>query len=83
MGSRLFTNLMARCDNIAVAMAARGFQGPQRHVLYPMDLLAAPTASMAAGTTLPPPAASRLPAAADLAMLACLALLAGISYAVV
>jgi hypothetical protein len=35
IGSKLFTNLMARCDNIAVAMAARGFRGPQQHVLYP------------------------------------------------
>ncbi|KAI3438615.1 hypothetical protein D9Q98_001038 [Chlorella vulgaris] len=49
MGSRLFTNLMARCDNIAVAMAARGFQGPQRHVLYPMDLFRRPLMQRASG----------------------------------
>ncbi|PRW58940.1 serine threonine- kinase Nek1 isoform X5 [Chlorella sorokiniana] len=33
IAAKLFTNLMARCDNIAVAMAARGFQGPDTHAL--------------------------------------------------
>lgn len=31
--SKLFSNLMARCDNIAIAMSARGFQGPSEHEL--------------------------------------------------
>lgn len=34
MATRLFANLMARCDNIAVAMRARGFRGPQAHALH-------------------------------------------------
>ena len=34
MGTKLFANLMARCDNIAVAMAARGFRGPEQHTLH-------------------------------------------------
>lgn len=31
---RLFSNLLARSDNIATAMAARGFRGPEDHVLH-------------------------------------------------
>jgi energy-coupling factor transporter transmembrane protein EcfT len=34
LSTKLFANLMTRCDNIAVAMTARGFQGPERHVLH-------------------------------------------------
>lgn len=33
IASKLFSNLMARCDNIAIAMSARGFQGPNEHEL--------------------------------------------------
>lgn len=32
--SRLFSTLLARCENIAVAMCARGFLGPEKHVVY-------------------------------------------------
>ena len=32
-GTKLFSNLMARCDAIAQAMAARGFAGPAEHRL--------------------------------------------------
>jgi energy-coupling factor transporter transmembrane protein EcfT len=32
--SRLFSNLLARSDNIATAMTARGFRGPEEHELY-------------------------------------------------
>jgi energy-coupling factor transport system permease protein len=32
--SRLFSNLLARSDNIATAMTARGFRGPEEHELH-------------------------------------------------
>lgn len=32
--SRLFSNLLARSDNIATAMTARGFRGPEKHALH-------------------------------------------------
>ena len=31
---RLFGNLLARSENIATAMAARGFRGPEEHMLF-------------------------------------------------
>ena len=34
LAGRLFTNLMARCESIAVAMTARGFRGPRDHALH-------------------------------------------------
>lgn len=34
MFTKLFGNLMGRCNNIAVAMTARGFRGPEEHILY-------------------------------------------------
>lgn len=59
--SKLFTNLMARCDNIAVAMTARGFQGPDAHALRDGA----------------PPAPPRLlPSLADVGLLLCLGVLA-------
>jgi general transcription factor 3C polypeptide 2 len=33
-GGRLFSNLLARCESIAVAMVARGFAGPEAHALH-------------------------------------------------
>jgi energy-coupling factor transporter transmembrane protein EcfT len=33
IASKLFSNLMVRCDSIAVAMTARGFRGPTAHEL--------------------------------------------------
>lgn len=32
--SRLFSNLLARSENIATAMTARGFRGPEEHTLH-------------------------------------------------
>ncbi|KAL4546761.1 hypothetical protein Ndes2526B_g01959 [Nannochloris sp. 'desiccata'] len=32
--SRLFSNLLSRSDNIATAMTARGFRGPEEHTLH-------------------------------------------------
>lgn len=77
MGSKLFINLMARCDNIAVAMAARGFRGPQQHVLYPAG------ASEAAEAPAAVPRGLQLPSAADVGILACLALLFAASCTVI
>lgn len=66
--TRLFANLMARCDAIAVAMTARGFQGPQAHELRDGR----------------PPAAHRLlPSAADALLLGCLGALIAASVVVV
>ena len=57
LAAKLFTNLMSRCDNIAVAMTARGFQGPDAHALRDGA----------------PPAPPRLlPSLADTALLLCL-----------
>ena len=80
LGSRLFGNLMARCDNIAVAMAARGFRGPREHVLYPAaadEQGAVGAAAGAAGAT------RRLPSAADVCILACIIALAAASCAII
>lgn len=65
--SKLFTNLMARCDSIAVAMTARGFQGPEAHALRDGA----------------PPAPRRLlPSLADAGLLLCLGGLAAASVMV-
>ncbi len=32
--STLLSNVLARCDTIAAAMTARGFRGPEDHVLH-------------------------------------------------
>ncbi|KAL4425750.1 hypothetical protein ABPG75_009766 [Micractinium tetrahymenae] len=70
IASKLFSNLMARCDNIAVAMSARGFQGPTRHELR----AASP----------PVPAHQRVQRlAADAGVLLMLAALAAAAYLVV
>ena len=70
LASKLFSNLLARCDNIAVAMTARGFQGPQRHVLH-------------AATPPPPSGVARwLPSLADWGLLLCLGLLTAASHVV-
>lgn len=34
LGGRLFSNLMQRSHNISLAMQARGFQGPESHVVH-------------------------------------------------
>ena len=70
LASKLFSNLLARCDNIAVAMTARGFQGPQRHVLH------------AATPPLPSGIARLLPSLADWGLLLCLGLLTAASWVV-
>lgn len=66
--TRLFANLMARCDAIAVAMTARGFQGPQAHELR---------------DGAPPERRRLLPSAADALLLACLGGLVAASFVVV
>ena len=98
MLSRLFGNLMARSDSIAVAMTARGFRGPHLHELYFDEEAAAAAAvgttdgAAAAGTRvaageLPQLLQRRrlrlLPSFADVGIIACLALLAAASVAVV
>lgn len=65
IASKLLSNLMARCDNIAVAMAARGFQGPEAHALRD-------------GTA--PTKRRLLPSAADAGLLLCLAALGAASW---
>lgn len=69
IGAKLFNNLLARCDSIAVAMAARGFEGPDTHALRDGGP--------------PPPPGLRLPSAADVGLLLCLAGLAWLSCTVV
>ena len=34
LGTKLFSNLMARCGHIAQAMQARGFRGAGRHAVW-------------------------------------------------
>ncbi|KAL4445849.1 hypothetical protein ABPG77_009048 [Micractinium sp. CCAP 211/92] len=70
IASKLFSNLMARCDNIAVAMSARGFQGPSEHELRE----AAPPAA---------PLRGLLGFAADTGVLLILAALGAAAYLVV
>ena len=77
MATKLFSNLMARCDNIAVAMSARGFRGPRAHALH---LGGAPPPGAGAGTAADAERRRR-GLAADALVLGSLAALAALAYA--